>query len=164
MTLCHILPVIERLGKYIYTFFIIQHVKACMIPCPHQPLTRSDNTVSVAQVSTTTPGTTKQLLPPDRVFKIYIYIYIYMPDQLKGEITVYIHLHFLCSLWFLKRVYFWPWMSLCARSNHFLMLHNHTGMVIPCAFHSCWKPFALQRQIYIILQKDVICWSMGPLR
>ena len=30
-------------------FFIIQHVKACVIPCPQQPLTRSYNTVSVAQ-------------------------------------------------------------------------------------------------------------------
>ena len=42
---------------------------------------RGDNTVSVAQGGTATPGATKQLLPPDRVFKRIIYIYIYTPDQ-----------------------------------------------------------------------------------
>ena len=37
---------------------------------------QGDNTVSVAQGSTATPGATKQLLPPDRVFKRNIYLYI----------------------------------------------------------------------------------------
>ena len=32
----------------IYFFFIIQRVKARAIPCPHQPPSRCDNTVSVA--------------------------------------------------------------------------------------------------------------------
>ena len=37
---------------------------------------QGDKTVLVAQGSTATPGATKQLLPPDRVFKeIYIYMY-----------------------------------------------------------------------------------------
>ena len=38
-----------------------------------------DNTVSVAQGGTATPGATRQLLPPDTVFKrnIYLYIHIY---------------------------------------------------------------------------------------
>ena len=58
--------------------FIIQRVKACAIPCPHQPPTRADNTVSVAEGGTATPGATKQLLPPDRVLKEF-YIYIYLP-------------------------------------------------------------------------------------
>ena len=65
---------------YIFIYiFIIQRVKARVIPCHHQPPTRSDNTVSVAQGSSATPGTTKQVLLPGRVFKriIYIYIYIY---------------------------------------------------------------------------------------
>ena len=55
-------------------------MKARAIPCPHQPPSRSDNTVSVAKggTATATPGATKQLLPPDRVLYIYIYIYIYM--------------------------------------------------------------------------------------
>ena len=38
---------------------------------------QGDNTVSVAQGGTATPGATEQLLPPDRVFKkekIYVYI------------------------------------------------------------------------------------------
>ena len=48
---------------YIY-IFIIRRVKARVIPCTHQPLTRGDNTVSVAQGGTATLGATKQLLPP----------------------------------------------------------------------------------------------------
>ena len=72
-----------------YFFFIIQRVKACAIPCPHQPPTRGDNTVSVAQGGTATPGATKQLLPPNRVLKeLYIYIYIYTPDQSIAETTL----------------------------------------------------------------------------
>ena len=60
-------------------FFIIQCVKACAIPCPHQPPTRGDNIVLVAQGATAPPGTIKQLLPPDRVLReLYIYIYIYI--------------------------------------------------------------------------------------
>ena len=55
---------------------------------------QGDNTVSVAQGGTATPGATKQLLPPDRVFK-KIYISIYMPDQLKQALHwTFIHLHF----------------------------------------------------------------------
>ena len=85
---------------YIYIYiFIIQRVKAHGIPCPHQPPTRGDNTVSVAQSSSATPGATKQLLPPDSVLRefyiyIYIYIYIYMPDQLRAETTLDDNLHF----------------------------------------------------------------------
>ena len=60
-------------------FFIIKHGKACAIPCFHQPPTRGDNTVSLAQVDIATPGVTKQLLPPDRVLR-ELYIYIYTPD------------------------------------------------------------------------------------
>ena len=80
-------------------------MKARAIPCTHQPLTRGDNTVSVAQGGTAIPGATKQLLPRDRVFKRIIYIYIYTPDQLKTGITLHVYLHFLCSLWFLKNAF-----------------------------------------------------------
>ena len=106
-------------------------------------------------------------------------------------------------------------MSLRTYSKRFLMLRNHTVMLVPRTFHSCWKLFALdkiqlyaycivvkrrfsklysnlnfpfcsyrlsgrfslvlsflcvtapnhsRKRSYIILQKDVICWSMGPLR
>ena len=41
--------------------FIIQHVESAVIPCPHQPPTRGDNTVSGVQGGTATPGATKQL-------------------------------------------------------------------------------------------------------
>ena len=40
-------------------------------------------------------------------------------------------------------------MSLRTYSNHFLMLHNHTGMVVPHAFDSHWRLFSLdQIQLY----------------
>ena len=44
-------------------------MKASAIPCSHQPLTRSDNTVSAAQGGFTIPVATKQLLSPDRALK-----------------------------------------------------------------------------------------------
>ena len=52
---------------YFFFFFIMQHVKVCAIPS--SAANQGDNPVSVAQGGTATPGTTKQLLPPDRVFK-----------------------------------------------------------------------------------------------
>ena len=78
-------------------FFIIQRVKARAIPCPHQPPSRGNNTVSVAQGRTATPGATKQLLPPDRVLR-ELYIYIYTPDQLNAETTLDVNLHFLSAV------------------------------------------------------------------
>ena len=46
-----------------------------------------DNTVSVAQGVTVTPRATKQLLPPDRLFK-YIYIYISLRKTKIGHIRI----------------------------------------------------------------------------
>ena len=40
---------------YIYIHFIIQRVKVRAIPCPHQPPTRGDKTVSIAQNCVITP-------------------------------------------------------------------------------------------------------------
>ena len=57
----------KRKEYFLKTFFLIKRVKA----------NQGDNTVSVAQGGTATPGTTKQLLPPDRVFKRNIYLYIH---------------------------------------------------------------------------------------
>ena len=89
---------------YIY-IFVKQCVKARAIPCPHQSTTRGDNTFSVAPGGTATPGTTMQLLPPDRVLRelslslslsiyIYIYIYIYTQEQLRPETTLYVKPYF----------------------------------------------------------------------
>ena len=93
------LTITQRVHPYIYIFFffIIQRVKARAIPCPHQLPTRGDNTVSVAQGGTATPGATKQLLPLEKVLRelyIYIYIYIYTPDQLRAETTLDVDLQF----------------------------------------------------------------------
>ena len=87
-------------------FIIIQRVKARAIPCPYQPPSRGDNTVSVAQGGTATRGATKQLLPPDRVLReSYIYIYIYTPDQLNAETTLDVNLHFLSVVCHLKNAF-----------------------------------------------------------
>ena len=87
-------------------------MKARAITCPHQPPSRGDNTVSVAQDGTAIPGATKQLLPPDRVLRelyIYIYIYIYIytqtPDQLNAETTLAVNLHFLNVVCDLKNAF-----------------------------------------------------------
>ena len=64
-----------------------------------------------------------------------------------------VQLHFLCALlWFLKRVYFRPLMSLRVYSNRFLILRNHTGIVILREFHSWWILFALDQ-----MQLDAYC-------
>ena len=74
-------------------------MKERAIPCLHQPPTRVDNTVSVVQGSTATPGATKQLLSPNRVFKrniyINIYIYIYELKCLCIYIYIYIYIYIL---------------------------------------------------------------------
>ena len=61
---------------HIFFFFIIQRVKSTCDTLTSSATNQGDNTVSVAQGSTATPRTTKQLLPPDRVFKRNIYLYI----------------------------------------------------------------------------------------
>ena len=61
---------------------------------------QSDNTVLVAQGGTATPGTTKQLLPPDRVFKRNIYPYIRQTNRKQTLHWTFVHLHFsgVCDL------------------------------------------------------------------
>ena len=63
--------------KYIYIYiFIIQRVKARAIPCPHQPPSRGDDTVSVAQGGTATPY--QAAFATGQGIKRIIYIYIYI--------------------------------------------------------------------------------------
>ena len=60
--------------SYIYFF----HHTTCGSTCDtlaSSAANQGDNTVSVAQGGTATPGATEQLLPPDRVFKKKIYVY-----------------------------------------------------------------------------------------
>ena len=80
-------------------------MKACAIPCPHQPPSRGDNTVSVAQGGTATSGAIKQLFATGQGIKriIYIYIYIYTPDQLNAETTLDVNLHFLSAVYDFKK-------------------------------------------------------------
>ena len=106
-----------RIYIYIYIlFFIIERLKARAIPCPHQPPSKGDNTVSVAQGGTATPGVTKQLFPTDRVLRelyISIYMYIYTPDQLRAETTLDVNLHFQCAVCDLKYIYIYLYISVC---------------------------------------------------
>ena len=58
-----------------------------------------------------------------------------------------------CSFWLKKkRFYFRPLMSLRIYSNRFLVLCNHTGIVVPRVFHSCWKLLAFDQ-----IQLDRCC-------
>ena len=61
---------------------------------------QGDNTVSVAQGGTTTPGANKQLLPPDRVFKRNLYLYIRQINQKQTLHWTFFHLRFraVCDL------------------------------------------------------------------
>ena len=69
----------------------------------------------------------------------YIYIYIYARSTKSWDYIVHSSSFLMLFVIFIKRVYFRPLMSLHAYSNRFWTLSNHTGMVVPRAFHSCWK-------------------------
>ena len=134
----------------IFFFSIIQHVKARAIPCPHQPPTRGDNTVLVAQGGTANPGAAKQLLPPDRVLReLYIYIYIYIYTHTHIYIYIHTHARSINSRDYIGR-YFRRLMLLRVYSNRFL--RNHMGKVVPCLFPSCWKLLAFNQ-----IQLDAYC-------
>ena len=114
---------------YIFFFFIKQCVKACAIPYPHQSPTRGDNTVSVAQGGTATPGATKQLLPPDRVLReLYIYIYIY--------IYIYVCVWQYCLE--LPKLCYHPWLA----ADEDMVLHVLSHVV-------WWKKKRIYIYIYI---------------
>ena len=82
---------------YIYIFF---HHTTCGSTCDtlaSSAANQGDNTVSVAQGGTATPGATEQLLPSDRVFKKKKSMYT--QDQLKADITLDVRSSsFWCSL------------------------------------------------------------------
>ena len=62
---------------FVYFYF---HHTTCESTCDtltSSAANQGDNTVSVAQGGTATPDATKQLLPPDNVFKRNIYLYKY---------------------------------------------------------------------------------------
>ena len=81
---------------------------------------------------------------------IYIYIYIYTRSTKRRNRTF---IFISSAVWdILELVYFRPLMSLRACSNHFLMLCNHMGMVVPHVFHSCWRLFTLDQ-----IQLDKYC-------
>ena len=65
--------------KHIWTGINFHHT-TCESTCDtlaSSAANQGDNTVSVAQGGTATPGATEQLLPPDRVFKRNIYLCIH---------------------------------------------------------------------------------------
>ena len=67
-----------RTQKKFFFFFFFHHT-TCGSTCDtlaSSAAIQGDNTVSVAQGGTATPGATEQLLPPDRVFKKKTYVYI----------------------------------------------------------------------------------------
>ena len=86
---------------FIYTYFF--HRSTCESTCntlPSSAANQGDNTISVAQSGTTTPGATEQLLSPDRVFKRNIYLYIRQISKKQTLHWTFVHLHFsaVCDL------------------------------------------------------------------
>ena len=83
----------------------------------------------------------------------FIYIYIYARSIKSREYIGCSSSFLVYSLWFKKKlVYFWLLMLLRIYSNRFLMLCNHTGMVVPCAFNSYWKLLTFDQ-----IQLDAYC-------
>ena len=77
----------SQLYIYIYIYF---HHTTCESTCDtlaSSAANQGDNTVSVAQGGTATPGATEQLLPPDRVFKRNKKIYIYNVTKRKLKLV-----------------------------------------------------------------------------
>ena len=71
MCVCTHIHTHSHTHTYIFFFFFFHHT-TCGSTCDtlaSSAAIQGDNTVSVAQGGTATPGATEQLLPPDRVFK-----------------------------------------------------------------------------------------------
>ena len=84
---------------YIYIYF---HHTTCESTCDtlsSSAANQGDNTVSVAQGGTATPGATKQILSPGRVFKRNIYLYIRQINKKQTLHWTFVH-HFsaVCDL------------------------------------------------------------------
>ena len=79
-----------------------------------------------------------------------LYIYIYARSIKSRDYIWRSSSFFVCSLWFLKNAF--TLMLLHIYSNRFLMLCNHTGMVVPRGFHSCCKLLAFDQ-----IQLDAYC-------
>ena len=93
---------------YICIFFF--HHTTCESMCDtlaSSAANQGDNTVSVAQGGTATPGATEQLLPPDRVFK-EIYIYVYTRSTKSGHYIGRSFIFILVQFVILKCVYLQP--------------------------------------------------------
>ena len=74
-------------SMYLIFIFIITTCESTCDTLLSSAAIQGDNTISVAQGGTATPGATKQLLTPDRVLK-GLYIYIYTPDQSIAKTTL----------------------------------------------------------------------------
>ena len=77
-------------GIHLYIYIYIDHT-TCESTCDTLALSaanQGDNTVSVSQGGTATPGATEQLLPPDRVFKRNIYLCIHKMTLWKDKVTL----------------------------------------------------------------------------
>ena len=71
--------VLYTVNRYTYIYFF--HHTTCESPCDtlaSSAANQGDNTVSVAQGGTATPGATEQLLPPD---KSMIFVYRQSPEN-----------------------------------------------------------------------------------
>ena len=127
------LVILQRISKQEtqFFFFIIQRVKAPYDTLPSSAANQGDNTVSVAQGGTATPGITKQLLPPGRVFKRNIYMYIH------GRSTK--------SRDYIRRLFIFNFSAVCDLKTHLISAIDVIATVSWCCvitwewwFHVCF--------------------------
>ena len=126
---------VQLFNKKMTVFFFLFPHTTCESMCDtlaSSAANQGDNTVSVAQGGTATPGTIEQLLPLDRVFKrnlcISMYIYVYTRSTKSGTLHwTFVHLEFgaVCDLKMRLLT------AVRCHRNRFLILHNYTRKVIP---------------------------------
>ena len=152
---------------YIYFIFIIQCVKAYVIPCPQQPPTRVITQFQLLKVVLPLLVLPSSFCHQTEYLKeIYIYIYARSTkSDLKTRLLSAVDVIATVS-WFCIITREW-WLCV-----HFIHVEIPSISVINsvCFFFSFFFFFyALLHKSnwdkrHIILLKDVICWSMGPLR
>ena len=93
----------ESLYIYFFFFFFFHHT-TCESTCDtlaSSAANQGDNTVSVAQGSTATPGATEQLLPPDSKSIQYLSVSLYIYNNFKNHIhnskTMHTHIYIYVS-------------------------------------------------------------------
>ena len=132
------------LVKYIYFF----HHTTCESTCDtlaSSAANQGDNTVSVAQGGTATPGATEQLLPPDRVFKntLYIYTYCHFFHGILAKISEF-------EVIFPTKLLYKGKIALTAQLFILYHTHTHTHIYIYCSVNVIIPNFSFKDKLQLL--------------